>query len=400
MPVLTHPLLLSEQRLLRRACAALFLRGLPSRRLLPKHARRPRGEGEGADLHREPLGVVPLVESPTGHDIGAVGGPGAVAEVGGRGELGLLALRSHGLDVRSVRIHLHELRGLQVVVVIHEHQLHGALISLLAEVLDEILHLDLRCGARLERRDTCNLGDPPRPACRAQLLTMEHRVAAVAARLLEAAAEAAIHRPGLHRRPMQLVSVLGHCALLRRLGRRGVVVPVPDMLADAVLLQQLSLPRLPLGHDLRKLLLQDLGPGPRLLADAGPEHFSRRLVRFLQFAVLSLLRPRHRSQKLDAIRAIPPRRVLAQLLVGRGHLVIKIVLPGRVLGLHARHVCLQPSVSLLGCAQRDIGVRVRKLREQRRADFVVAVLGVVAHHAQQGVELGVLHGGTFFIGAP
>mmetsp|Transcript_44374 Transcript_44374/g.142158 ORF Transcript_44374/g.142158 Transcript_44374/m.142158 type:complete len:425 (+) Transcript_44374:129-1403(+) len=332
MPVLTHPLLLSEQRLLRRACAALFLRGLPCRRLQPKHARRPRGEGEGADLHREPLGVVPLVESPTGHDIGAVGGPGAVAEVRGRRELGLLALRSHGLDVRSVRIHLHELRGLQVVVVVDEHQLHGALISLLAEVLDEVLHLDLRCSAGLERRDACNLGDPPRPARRAQLLTMEHRMAAVAARLLEAAAEAAVHGPGFHRGPVQLVSVLGRCTLLRRLGRRGVVVvPVPDMLADAVLLQQLSLPRLPLGHDLRKLLLQDLGPGPRLLPDAGPEHFSRRLVRFLQFAVLSLLRLRQRSQELDAIRAIPPRGVLAQLFVGRGHLVVKIVLPGRVL---------------------------------------------------------------------
>mmetsp|Transcript_114560 Transcript_114560/g.330968 ORF Transcript_114560/g.330968 Transcript_114560/m.330968 type:complete len:231 (+) Transcript_114560:491-1183(+) len=137
MPMLLHPCGLAEQRALLKA---------PRRLSQPKEARRLRCEGKGAELQREPLRVLLLVEVPLCDGV-RIRRPRAEAERRRRWEVLAGAAGGHGLNVGAIRVHPHDTCSILVLTVENKDQLLRPLVCLLVEALDDILDLALRAMA-------------------------------------------------------------------------------------------------------------------------------------------------------------------------------------------------------------------------------------------------------------
>merc|ERR1719277_41885 len=155
--------------------------------------------------------MVPLVEPPIHDDI-RIRGPGAEPEGGGRGELALTP-GSDALNVEAVGVASHQAGGGAVRVVVNEHQLHGPLVRLQPEVLEEVLQLDCRRSAGSERRHASDLRDHAGPMRSTELSSSDNskRTAALATAAAEPQSPLRSRIPSGHRRPMQCSRLLWCC---------------------------------------------------------------------------------------------------------------------------------------------------------------------------------------------
>mmetsp|Transcript_44372 Transcript_44372/g.142139 ORF Transcript_44372/g.142139 Transcript_44372/m.142139 type:complete len:275 (+) Transcript_44372:309-1133(+) len=258
VPMLAHPLSIAEKRLLRAGANRLRRCAGGERGGRSQEAARSRSEGQRPDLQGQLLRVVPLVKAPIRNDIGVRSSECSISEVQGRGELRHRSLRSNALNVETVSIHLHHLSCLTVLVVVDKHQLRGALIALLMEVLDEVLHLDLRRQAGLDSSNASHLGNHSCPMCSSQLSATEDHTTPVASTELAG--------PIANFGPMHLVSlmivvrhVIGGISVRRHshvLCLMLVAVRRMGLLRETVLIQELVLPDLPIRCDLHESPIQ------------------------------------------------------------------------------------------------------------------------------------------------
>mmetsp|Transcript_7724 Transcript_7724/g.19656 ORF Transcript_7724/g.19656 Transcript_7724/m.19656 type:complete len:277 (+) Transcript_7724:309-1139(+) len=260
VPVLAHPLSIAEKCLLRAGATRLRRCAVGERSGRSQEAARSRSEGQRPDLQGQLLRVVPLVKAPLRNDIGVRSSECSVSEVQGRGELRRCSLRSNALNVETVSIHLHHLSCLTVLVVVDKHQLRGALIALLMEVLDEVLHLDLRRQAGLDSSDASHLGNPSRPMCSSQLSTPEDHTTPVASTELAGLSPIANFGP-MHLSSLMVVvrHVIGGISICRHshvLCLMLVAVRRMGLLRETVLIQELVLPDLPIRCDLHESPIQ------------------------------------------------------------------------------------------------------------------------------------------------
>mmetsp|Transcript_50622 Transcript_50622/g.147198 ORF Transcript_50622/g.147198 Transcript_50622/m.147198 type:complete len:279 (+) Transcript_50622:370-1206(+) len=267
--MLPHPSDLAKQRALPQARRRIRR---PGRR--PQQAGRAACEGQGAELECQSLRVLPLVEVPLRDGV-RIRGPCPETKRGCRREVLARPLCCDGLHIRTVRIHFHDLNCLLVLVVVHDDELLGPFVTLLAETVDDVLDLALRAVVQGEDCDASNLRQRSNPTSRGQFTAIHLHMNTV----VNASQPCPGGLPRRNGRPTQVWHTNPYggkrrrgAGLLRGLRRhrrllRNRLVPRGG---QAVVLEQGSLPSAPILGKLEQLRVQSGGPALRFLCDVRP----------------------------------------------------------------------------------------------------------------------------------